>query len=96
MIRGMKTGIIYSKIYHEDGGDDNDDLDAIVEVAALLGVILLKLGLSPVPPPETKHLRSKEGIDEKIVPQHCHRFSSKLTVKIISRSPLCSSYSYNC
>ena len=56
MIRGMKTGIIHSEIYHEDGGDDNDDLDAIVEVAALLGVILLKLGLPPVPPPKAKNL----------------------------------------
>ena len=46
-------------LYH-DGGDDDDDLDAIVEIAALLGVVLLQLGLTPVPSPETKHLQMAE------------------------------------
>ena len=49
-------------LYHDDdgGGDDDDDLDAIVEIAALLGVVLLQLGLTPVPSPETKHLQMAE------------------------------------
>ena len=32
------------------------DLDAVVEITALLGVILLQLGLTPVPAPQTKNL----------------------------------------
>ena len=31
-------------------------LDAVVEVPALLGVVVMQLGLSAVPPPEAQHL----------------------------------------
>ena len=37
-------------------GNHDDDLDAIVEITALLGVILLQLSLTTVPAPQTKNL----------------------------------------
>ena len=46
--------------YDDDEDDDDyydDDLDAIVEITALLGVILLKLRLTSITPPQAKNLQ---------------------------------------